>query len=209
MILVAYSGADQDRPYENDDETLAFTEEERAEIIACFPTDDVMTSLDGRLWRLDLLVLRNITFAANSYVTAWRLSPKRWDLDNIADDRKARLAQIDGTINTASRVNNPQLVDQLHELRGLVERESWWESLRDPRGDKHRNKFLGVVFQAWADLKGIPLDQCKISSNDTSPMLRFVRAATNPVFEITGHGIESDMIKTLFNREKKLIQNGE
>lgn len=183
------------------EEDIDYTDEERAAIVACFPKDMALST--SRFDRLDLIALRDLTWAAQNYVFAWRIAPRKWDIQNIAEERAERLEQIDGTIEVASRIGDTQLVQRLGEVRSTVERKTWTESIRDPRGTLHRNEFLTQVFRVWAHLRQVPIEQCKISANETSPMLRFVRAATDPVFEITGQGIDADMIKRLLAEAKR------
>lgn len=186
------------------EDRVVYTDEELAEIIARMPTKAKLRLLGKPLYRPDLLALRDITAAANNYIVARDRAPKRYDMQNIADDRNKRLGEIDGVIDTASTVGDIALVESLKLFRSKFERPSWWEEQFDPRKDKHQKAFVGAVFAAWARLNDIPLHKCRMSVNDTSPMLKFVQAATDPVFTKIGKGIGSDMIMRLWREAKKV-----
>lgn len=74
--------------------------------------------------------------------------------------------------------------------------------MKDGKPHIHRNDFIEKAVREWAWLNQVPVRDCEISAAETSPMLMFLHAVLDPVFEIApaGQAIDSDMIKKVVER---------
>lgn len=66
------------------------------------------------------------------------------------------------------------------------------------RDRTHRDDYLSVLIQRWAELNAIKVNQCSIS--DDGPMMRFLEAATGPVLSVTGGPIGPKMIRNIVRK---------
>jgi hypothetical protein len=193
---------------QSDDGSLewSYTDGERNAIIAAFPRD-IRPSVG--MFRPDLIALRDIEWAARNYIFAFSIAPSVYDIDFYREQAEKRLSAIHLTVGTARDLGQNDLADRIDRLsRSVSGGAKWWQSMRDPRGNLHRNVFIRKVFDSWAFLKECQLSDCRFSAVVGSPMLTFVQRAVEPATEVTGEAIEAEMLKLLLKEAKQTTKIG-